>query len=1124
MRPNKPNSLPTVVARLVCVLVLAAALSGVALPAAGEDVSQPAILQMFEARWDTIEDRMADIFVAGYGRMWLPPPAKADSGSHSVGYDVFDRFDLGSPRDETLYGTETGLKTLIEQAHLAGVRVNTDFIANHNGFSDSTTFDNQGTADPSDDVYWDESGGYPGFVTSLPGDATGDFHPIDWTGQEFERLAGLIDIAQEKNHQFIRNPVVEGDPQNIPAGTAGIFGRGPVNVPDAANARFYPDQGLGGTTVYDPRTGSNVTLYDFNTADPTAGDAYAENATGLLIRNLRWMVQEIGVDGFRYDAARHFPRWVLDYLDQGAFLAKKEPLLDGSPDHVYSFIETGGDSDAFVDSFIRKDIDNNNLGTIGGNRDSLDFNLFFTLRDNLQEDGLANDWRNIKNRSIDGYDDGYANNGSQGVAFVQSHDDGPSHLNPVAHAWMLMRPGQALVYLNAKEFGEERDFPKDGKGDALGGLYGDKVTRLVNLRNTHGRGNYLDRTPGADEKEMLIYEREKSALVVLSNRGDSGYDDRTVPTAFAPGTRLVELSGNLADPTVNQQGEFSEVLVVKPDGTVDLRVPRNRGADGTVHNSGYFVYGVAPPQAAMRLTNTAGADLAGVLPGSTPVLGQGGAGGPSDDYYNGVTRLSDVTVVTEDAFKLRIESSPVTLPDGYRDVHADGDYAVFSIDGGIDANGNGGVDHVTPGSVSYGFEDFTETNQPGYVWDGGANVGGGSGVYEQTIDVTQLAEGRHYLTGRVFRHRDAGTGGDGGPAVFTDERRVIYVDRLAPESAVASFEPQTHDPANPNNRDLVVESLDKTADSVHVFLDYPANYTDQQYLDRASNGEGLTGYYDRDQFVYGFSGVTSGNHTVTVVTFEPTGNRNIQRFVGLTTDTNIGAGLGDANADGVFGVNDLVGLGALEPVLYSQNNVFRATLDVTGDGLIDNRDLFGVGPLLVTGGAAPEVLAEYEAVLLRRGDLDDDGDTDADDLAALGANFGSGEWLYDLNVDGVTDAHDAETFVTELLRTAPGDYNFDGVVDAADFTVWRDSLGQAGAALAADGDFDGDVDSDDYGVWSAAFGFSRSPLAQWALVVPEPGACVTLLLTLPYATMWSQRKRTNTPCRDTRSLLGGFSS
>ena len=44
-----------------------------------------------------------------------------------------------------------------------------------------------------------------------------------------------------------------------------------------------------------------------------------------------------------------------------------------------------------------------------------------------------------------------------------------------------------------------------------------------------------------------------------------------------------------------------------------------------------------------------------------------------------------------------------------------------------------------------------------------------------------------------------------------------------------------------------------------------------------------------------------------------------------------------------------------------------------------------------------------------------------------------------------------------------GDYNHNGIVDAADYTVWRDSFGQSGSNLAADGDHDGVVDSADLG-------------------------------------------------------------
>ena len=56
----------------------------------------PATLQDFENSYNGIETRMADIFAAGYGAVYTPPPGRADSGNQSVGYDQYDRFDFGS--------------------------------------------------------------------------------------------------------------------------------------------------------------------------------------------------------------------------------------------------------------------------------------------------------------------------------------------------------------------------------------------------------------------------------------------------------------------------------------------------------------------------------------------------------------------------------------------------------------------------------------------------------------------------------------------------------------------------------------------------------------------------------------------------------------------------------------------------------------------------------------------------------------------------------------------------------------------------------------------------------------------------------------------------------------------
>src|SRR5437762_1491375 len=81
--------------------------------ARADDVSAPAILQYFESTYGTIETRMPDAFATGYGSLYTPPPGRADSGDQSVGYDQYDRFDLGSPGKPTLYGTETGVRAAI---------------------------------------------------------------------------------------------------------------------------------------------------------------------------------------------------------------------------------------------------------------------------------------------------------------------------------------------------------------------------------------------------------------------------------------------------------------------------------------------------------------------------------------------------------------------------------------------------------------------------------------------------------------------------------------------------------------------------------------------------------------------------------------------------------------------------------------------------------------------------------------------------------------------------------------------------------------------------------------------------------------------------------------------------
>jgi len=1029
---------------------------------AAEDVSPPAILQWFETPYEVMIDRTPDLFMAGYGFVWTPPPGRADSGDQSAGYDVYDRFDLGTADQPTLYGTERGLKRVADLFDRVSVDLHIDAIINHNGFSDASTPD------------FIEAGGYPGFILQNP-DGDPDPYGVPGTDGDFNsgfdfgtirgRLSGLIDIDHGTDFRFIRHPVDPDDPRNIPAGVTPRFGR-IANVPDPANRRFYPDRDLEPIMVFDPKTQeADIAIYPFNLDDPMAGDPVEENATGLLMRYMQWMVQEVGVDGFRIDAAKHFEGFTLDFLDRAVYRSNPRPHLDGSTRHVFSYSEVLDGNRDFLQGFVRQDIDPDEPGRVGGNRDVLDFAQFFALRDNLTSNGAANDWNNVVDAGMDVHDDGL-HNGSQGVRFVNSHDDFGPAMSNVAHAYVLMHPGNAVVYFNGKQFGDGRDFPKDGRSDALGGVFGDAITELVNLRNTHGRGNYLERWR---EKENFAFEREKAALVLLSNRNDGGFDARTLQTAFAPGTPLVELTGNARD--WNQlvgHGDIPELLTVNGDGTVDARFLRNDGAD-----RGYLIYGLATPQSDQGVELT---HVSMVLEGGEP---------DADDFANGRTRLTDLHVIEADAFDVQLRTEAVYLLGAVRDRDADGDNALLKIDGGLDLNGNGAVDFVTPGSVVYGFEQFTDVREPGYF------AADGEGLYRQTIDATQLDEGRHFVTVRAFRHRD-----DGGPAVFSDFKKVVYIDRLPPDSRIESFE--SFD-GNPAHRDLVVANPDHTADSVHVFLNLHAGLGDEQILGML-DGDNQASAYDVNSFKFGFFDVKHGHNALTVVTFEPTGNRSVKRFVRFSDGD--GTGLGDANFDEALTAADV---GAFEAALWSPhdgNPFFNPAADLNGDGWVDTFDLLDLPRTLADAGAAASVVTEAVAAQRRRANVNLEFGADAWDIDALYEAFGSDAWLTDLDRSGVTDQADVDLLVTGLLETYFGDANGDGAVDVIDLGRLGLHFGQSDRGWA-DGDFNGDdvVDVTDLGRLGLNFG-NQNPGGGWAnapsaseapsVAVPEPGALALL--------------------------------
>lgn len=119
--------------------------------------------------------------------------------------------------------------------------------------------------------------------------------------------------------------------------------------------------------------------------------------------------------------------------------------------------------------------------------------------------------------------------------------------------------------------------------------------------------------------------------------------------------------------------------------------------------------------------------------------------------------------------------------------------------------------------------------------------------------------------------------------------------------------------------------------------------------------------------------------------------------------------------------------------------------------------------------------------------------------------------IIDLDNWRLSDLLAANTEITSFQQNVffvpgTGDFNGDGLVDAGDYTVWRDSLGQTGAGLAADADHNGIIDVQDYNLWKQVFGsdYGTGSGNGSIAAVPEPSSTMLLLIA---ATALAARRR-----------------
>ena len=198
----------------------------------------------------------------------------------------------------------------------------------------------------------------------------------------------------------------------------------------------------------------------------------------------------------------------------------------------------------------------------------------------------------------------------------------------------------------------------------------------------------------------------------------------------------------------------------------------------------------------------------------------------------------------------------------------------------------------------------------------------------------------------------------------------------------------------------------------------------------------------------------------------------------------------------------------LSALTNSRQNLLVGLLDTSSEGIgfdsltfqISREGVMVVNQTFLTVAAAVTFLDSKVLDLGSNGVANVSGNLDLVFTTSLTTNDAGAGFYFDLVFGNST--------VNSGL--VPGDYDRDGEVDAADYSVWKSSYGSM-INLNADGNKNGVVDAADFTIWRNNLGVGVDTGAGSVSSVPEPGAW---LLAMMAATLALRRGKVGgTRCR-----------
>lgn len=519
--------------------------------------------------WSTLRAEADNLRNAGIDAVWIPPPQKCAGGTSSNGYDVFDHFDLGAYDQRggvpTKYGAKTELHDAINALH--GYVLQNGQLQKVDGARYIQVY--------VDIVLNQKFGGEPDPDLWQAIRVNPDDRLEEYWGTGFQR--GPIDI---RAYTWFRYPARAGALSTF-EWRARHFDSVDTVVEIVQNGASFTDQGasyiyryLHNELGYVPPDKSFSTWVSLEKGnfDYLSGadiDFGRYDVREELKYWGAWLAREIGADGLRLDAVKHYTanyarEWtghVRAQTGRPLFAVAEYIAGDTGPLHAYlTEVTATGDYPQDVSLF--------------------DFPLRFKLR-NASWAGDQFDLRDLNRGTL------MAEQPARAVTFVENHDyqygrDLDSHvrewIKPIAYAFILLRAAGYPCIFHGDYYGI--DATLDGRGQSPGKPYLDLLIQ-VRKQFALGEERYYDDRNVAGWVRMGGVPGARGALAVVINTAATGVqainmDTGRVNRRFYHLATIKHTGTNDADgflvvrSAYNQYGDKAQGLWTGADGKADF--------------------------------------------------------------------------------------------------------------------------------------------------------------------------------------------------------------------------------------------------------------------------------------------------------------------------------------------------------------------------------------------------------------------------------------------------------------------------------------------------------------------------------------------------------------------------